>query len=133
MRYLLNLVVTAFALWITTLIFAPHIESTADTTLGHIGTLLAVALIFGLVNGIVKPVVKVLGCALYAASLGLFALVVNAALFLLVDLIAGWFDLPFNVENFWWAMLGALVVAVVSWIVNLVIPDKKESKKRKRR
>ena len=125
MTFLLKIVSTAAALWVTTLIFSPHIDTTAETTLGHVGTLLAVALIFGLVNGIVKPIVKIIGCAVYAASLGLFALIVNAALFLLVDLIAGWFDLPFHVNGFWWAMLGALVVAIVSWILNLVIPDKK--------
>lgn len=124
MRSLLKIISTAAALWVTTLIFSPHIDTTAETTMGQIGTLLAVALIFGLVNAIVKPIVKVIGCALYAASLGLFALVVNALLFLLVDYIAGLLDIPFHVDGFWWALLGAIVVSIVSWILNLVIPDK---------
>lgn len=124
--YLLKIVITAVALWVTTLIFDGHITVEAATTMGTIGTLLAVALIFGLVNTIIKPIIKVIGCALYAASLGLISLIVNAALFLLTDYIAGQFDIPFHIENFWWALLGALVVAVVSWVLNLVIPDKKD-------
>ncbi|HIW64290.1 MAG TPA: phage holin family protein [Candidatus Stackebrandtia excrementipullorum] len=126
MSFLLKTITTAAALWVTTLLFSPHIDTTAQTTSGHIGTLLAVAIIFGLVNAIVKPIVKVIGCALYAISLGLFALVVNALLFLLVDYIADTLDIPFHVDGFWWAMLGAVVVAIVSWILNLVIPDKEK-------
>lgn len=126
MSYLLKIISTAAALWVTTLLFSPHIQTTAETTSGQIWTLLAVALIFGLVNGIVKPVVKVIGCALYAVSLGLFALVVNALLFVLVGFIAEWFSIPFEVD-FWWAFPGAVVVGVVSWILNLVIPDKKKN------
>lgn len=129
--YLLKICATAVALWITTLIFAPNIEVTT-TGFAKVGTLLLVAFLFGLVNAVVKPIVKVIGCALYAASLGLIALVVNAALFLLVDFIAEQFDIPFNITGFWWAMLGALVVGVISWILNLAIPDKKDKKNKRK-
>lgn len=129
MRFLLKICVTAVALWVTTLLFDPDISVTADTTLGKVGTLLAVALIFGLVNAIIKPIVKVIGCALYAASLGLIALIVNAALFMLTWWISEQFHLNFNISNFWYAILGALVVGIVSWVLNLAIPDKNDKKK----
>ncbi len=124
MSYLLNICVTAVALWVTTLIFDPHIAVQADNTIGTIGTFLLVALIFGVINGVLKPIIKVLGCALYALTLGLFALVVNAVLFLLVDFIAEQFGIPFHIDSFWYALLGAVVVAVVTWLLNLVIPDR---------
>ncbi|WP_415647347.1 phage holin family protein [Stackebrandtia soli] len=132
MSYLLKIVVTAISLWVTTLIFAPNIDVQADGVGGEIGTLLIVALIFGLVNAIIKPIIKVIGCALYAASLGLFGLIVNAALFLLVDVIGDQFSVPFHIENFWYALLGAIVVAVVGWVLNLVVPDPSDKKKKKK-
>jgi putative membrane protein len=92
-----------------------------------IGTLLLVAAIFGIVNAILRPVVKVLGCWAYVLTLGLIALVVNGALFLLTSWIAGKLDLPFHVDKFWpTAVLGALLVSVISWLLNLLVPDRKE-------
>ncbi len=84
----------------------------------------AVALIFGLVNAVVKPVVKLLGLAFYLLTLGLFALVVNAVLFLLVGWLARAVGLPFAVDGFGAAFFGAIVVAVVSFVLHLVIPDR---------
>ncbi|HIV57998.1 MAG TPA: phage holin family protein [Candidatus Stackebrandtia faecavium] len=123
MSYLLNICVTAVALWVTTLLFDPHIAVHAESTFGTVGTFLLVALIFGVINGVLKPIIKVLGCALYALTLGLFALVVNALLFLLVDVIAEQFGIPFHIDGFWYALLGAVVVAIVTWLLNLIIPD----------
>ena len=69
---------------------------------------------------------KVLGCWAYALTLGLVALVVNGALFMLTSWIAGELDLQFHVDEFWpTAVLGALLIAVVSWLLNLVVPDRK--------
>ena len=83
-----------------------------------------VALIFGVVNAVLKPVIKVFGCVFYLLTLGLFALVVNALLFLLTDWIAGGLDLPFRVDGFWAAFWGAIVMAVVSWLISVVVPDR---------
>ena len=85
---------------------------------------LTVAIIFGVVNVLVKPVIQILGCPLYIITLGLFGLVVNALLFMLVGWIAGLFNLPFIVEGFWPAFWGAIVVAIVSFVLHLVIPDR---------
>lgn len=126
MGILIKVGITAVALWVATLI-VPGIELGAGTTLAKLGTLIAVAVIFGLVNAVLKPIIKTVGCAFYLLTLGLIALVVNGLLFLLVDWIAEQFALPFDVANFWpAAVLGALVVGIVSFVLNLVVPDGKD-------
>jgi putative membrane protein len=120
----LRLVCSALAVWLSTLII-PGIEVNAETTWGTVGTLLLVALIFGVVNAVIKPIVKLVGCGLYVLTLGLIALVVNGLLFWLVSWIAGLVDIPFHVEDFWpGAVLGALLVSIVSWVLGLVIKDR---------
>jgi putative membrane protein len=85
----------------------------------------AVAIIFGLVNAVLRPLIKTVGCAFYLLTLGLIALVVNGLLFLLTSAIADMFDLPFHVDGFWpSAVLGALLIGVVSWLLNLLVPDR---------
>ena len=122
MGFLVRLVVNAVALWITTLV-VPGLDLGGRSTLSKVLTLLGVALIFGIVNAVLKPIVHVVGCVFYVLTLGLFALVVNALLLLLTDWIAGLFDLPFQVHGFWAAFWGAIVIAVVSWLISLVVPD----------
>jgi len=118
-----KVVTTAAALWVATLI-VPGITVGDEDTVTRVLTLLAVAVIFGIVNAVLKPIIRTIGCALYVLTLGLISLVVNGLLFLLVDFIAGELDLAFNVENFWpAAVVGALVVSVVSFLLNLLIPD----------
>ncbi|MCW3844747.1 phage holin family protein [Micromonospora yasonensis] len=123
MGFLIRLVITAIALWITTLI-VPGVEVTGRNGANIALTLLAVALIFGLVNAVLKPVIKVFGCVFYLLTLGLFALVVNALLFLLTNWIARQLHLPFHVDGFWAAFWGAIVMAVVSWLISVALPDR---------
>jgi len=120
----LRLAFSALAVWLSTLIIS-GIKVTAETTWGTIGTLLLVALLIGLVNAVIKPIAKLIGCGLYVLTLGLIALVVNGLLFWLVSWICGQLDIPFHVDNFWpSAVLGALIVSVVSWGLGLVIKDR---------
>jgi putative membrane protein len=121
-RFLIRVVVNAVALWITTLV-VPGIDVTGKSTTSEILTLLAVALIFGIVNAVLKPIIHVVGCVFYILTLGLFALVVNALLFLLTEWVADKLDLPFNIDGFWPAFWGAIVMAVVSWLLSLIIPE----------
>ena len=123
MATLVRIVVVAVALWVATLV-VPGIATTATTPALGIGTLVAVALIFGVVNAVVKPVVKLLGCAFYILTLGLFAFVVNALLFLLVGYLADAVGLPFTVDGFAAAFFGAIVVGVVSFVLHVAIPDR---------
>ncbi|WP_133911158.1 phage holin family protein [Streptomyces sp. NBC_00582] len=89
----------------------------------EIFTLLLVALLFGLVNFLVKPIVKVLTFPLFILTLGLITLIVNALMLLLTSWLAGVFDLSFHVDGFWTAVGGGLIVSVVSWALNVVLPD----------
>jgi putative membrane protein len=123
MGIVIRLVITAVALWIATLLLHGITLDTTSTP-KKIGTLLVVAIIFGIVNAVIRPIVKTVGCAFYVLTLGLIALVVNGALFLLTSWIAGKLSLPFHVDRFWpTAILGALIVGVVSWLLNMVVPD----------
>ncbi|MEV0456144.1 phage holin family protein [Catellatospora methionotrophica] len=126
MGFLIRWVINAVALWVTTLIVS-GIEITAATTTRSILTLIVVALIFGLVNAILKPVIHLLGCVFYVLTLGLFALFVNAGLFLLVDWLATVFKLPFEINGFWPAFWGAIVMGIVSWALSLLVPDGDEA------
>jgi len=126
MGILIRLVISAVALWISTLLIH-GITLGGDSTLKKIGTLILVAAIFGIINAILRPVIKVLGCWAYVLTLGLIAIVVNGALFLLTSWVAGKLDLPFHVDRFWpTAVLGALLVSVISWLLNLLVPDKED-------
>lgn len=126
MGILIRLAISALALWIATLLI-PGITLDTTSVSGAIGTLVAVAAIFGVINAVLRPIIKTIGCAFYALTLGLIALVVNGALFLLTSWIAGKLDLPFHVDNFWpAAVLGALLVGVVSWLLNAIVPDGKK-------
>jgi putative membrane protein len=123
MGIIIRLVITAVSLWIATLVIS-GIELTTDSVPAKIGTLLAAAVIFGVVNAVLRPIIKTLGCGLYVLTLGLIAVVINGLLFLLTSWIAGQFDLPFHVDDFWpSAVLGALLVGIVSWILNMLVPD----------
>jgi len=79
--------------------------------------------IFGLINAFLKPLIKVVGCAFYVLTLGLIALVVNGLLLWLTSWIAGKLNLPFHVTGFWPAFWGAIIIGLVSWLLNLLIGD----------
>ncbi|MHA6624442.1 phage holin family protein [Pseudonocardia sichuanensis] len=119
----IRVVVVAVSLWVATLI-VPGIDNTAGTTGSRIGTLVVVALIFGLVNAVLKPLIKVVGCPFYILTLGLIGLVVNALLFMLVGYLAEGIGLPFTVGGFGAAFFGAIVVGVVGFILHVLIPDR---------
>ena len=108
----------AVAVWLL-----DKITLTGDSAGGKAGTLIIVALLFGLVNFLVKPVVKVLTFPLFILTLGLITLVVNALMLLLTSWLADRFDLSFHVEGFWTAVLGGLIISIVSWALNVVLPD----------
>ncbi|MFC0038980.1 phage holin family protein [Actinomadura rayongensis] len=122
MRILIRVVVTAVALWVATAVVA-GVDVTAGSGAKRALTLLVVAVIFGVVNAVLKPLIKVFGCAFYVLTLGLFALLVNAALLMLTSWIAGKLDVPFHVEWFWPAFWGAIIVGVVSWLLGLLVPE----------
>ncbi|GAA3126603.1 phage holin family protein [Streptomyces rectiviolaceus] len=116
-----NAAALAVAVWLL-----DKITLTGDNTGKKTLTLIVVALLFGLVNFLVKPIVKVLTFPLFILTLGLITLVVNALMLLLTSWLADKFDVSFHVEGFWTAVLGGLIISVVSWAMNVVLPDDKD-------
>ncbi|MFC6082097.1 phage holin family protein [Sphaerisporangium aureirubrum] len=120
MKIIVKILIVAGALWAATRLI-PGITVSGDTTAKTAATLLAVALIFGVVNAVLKPIIKTLGCAFYVLTLGLFALIVNALLLLLTSWIAEEIDLPFHVDGFWPAFWGALLVGLITWVLDMLL------------
>ncbi|MGC8827337.1 MAG: phage holin family protein [Anaerolineae bacterium] len=85
--------------------------------------LAGVALIFGLVNALIRPVLKLLTCPLIILTLGLFTLVINALMLWLASAVAGWLGLGFNVADFASAFFGGIIVSVVSIVLSLLVFD----------
>ena len=122
MTILLRILVSAAALGVAAWA-VPGIVVSGDSDASRAGTLLVVAIIFGIINMLLKPIIKTIGCAFYVLTLGLVAVVVNGLLLWLASDVAGHLQLPFHVTGFVAAVEGALVVAVISFIAHLVIPD----------
>ena len=127
MSFVIKVVVNAVAIWVATLL-VPGIEvggGDGDTA-AQVLTFGLVGLLFGLVNAVVKPIVKLVAFPLYVLTLGLFTFVVNAFMLQITSWIAGATPLTFSIDEFFWtAILGAVVVTIVSLVLNLVIPDRK--------
>jgi putative membrane protein len=83
--------------------------------------LLLVALILGVVTAVVKPILTLLSLPLVILTIGLFLLVINAAMLLLTGWIAEQVDIGFTVDGFWAALLGSVVITVVTWAVDNLI------------
>ena len=124
MRFLLRVLVSAAALGVATWAVS-GITLPAASGWSKAGTLLVVALIFGIINATLKPLIKVVGCAFYILTFGLAALVVNGLLLWLTSWVAGKLSLPFHITGFWAAFWGAIIVGLVSWVLNLFIRDKR--------
>ena len=117
MRFLLRLLINAVALWVATRM-VPGVTFTGET-----GYLVVVALVFGLLNALVRPILTLLTCPLLILTLGLFTFVINAVILLLTSALSGTLGIGFHVSGFWAAFLGALVVSIVSILLALLIPD----------
>jgi len=126
MYFLLRVAVSAVALGVATAVL-PGIQLLAGTLTTQVLTLVAVALIFGVINAFLKPVIKTIGCLFYVLTLGLVALVVNGLLLWLASAVAGWLSLPFHITGFVPALLGAIIVSVVTWLLSVLIPDRKKN------
>ncbi|NMB59636.1 MAG: phage holin family protein [Chloroflexi bacterium] len=117
--FLIRLLINAVALYVT-IQFIPGIYFS-----GGIDTLLILAFIFGLVNAIIKPLFSFLTCGFYVITLGLFTFIANAAMLWLTGSIAQMVGIDFSIENFWAAIIGALVISIVSFVLSLFL-DRKE-------
>ena len=90
-------------------------------------TLLLVALVLGLVNAIIRPILSVLSCGLIVLTLGLFTLVINGLMLWLASYISvHWLGLGFHVDGFWNAVLGAIIITVFSFLVSTFVGARKK-------
>ncbi|MFF5719578.1 phage holin family protein [Streptomyces buecherae] len=122
-NFVVKTLANAAALWVAIWLLK-DITLTGENTGRKTVTLILVALLFGLVNFVVKPVVKFLSFPLFLVTLGLFTLVVNALMLMLTSWLADTMDLSFHVEGFGAAFVGALIISVVSWALNAALPDR---------
>lgn len=126
MNLLIKVGVNAVALWVAALVVSGIDLAEGDHTWqSKLLTILLVAIVFGLVNAVVKPVAKFFSFPFVVLTLGLFTFVVNAFMLQLTAWIAKPLGLSFAIHHFFWdAILGALVISLVSLVLNLVLPDR---------
>lgn len=120
-RFLVRLGVNAIAIWAAVQI-VPGLEYSGDGT-----SFLILALIFGLVNALVRPLIVLLTCPLIVLTLGLFVLIINTVMLSFTIWLSGIWELGLTSDSFWATFLGALIISIVSGIINLVIKDANES------
>ena len=117
MPFLIRWLVSAAALWVATQI-VPGVSYSGGAL-----PLLGVALVFGVVNAVIRPVAKILTFPIIILTLGIFALVINGLMLMLTSALSSALGLGFHVRGFWAAFWGALVVSLVSTILSLFIRD----------
>ena len=120
MGFLLRVGFTGLALWIVTLILPGMSFVGGQTTAQRVGIILVVALVFGLVNAFVKPIVQLLSIPLYILTLGLFHVVVNALMLWITawitDHTTHW---GLHIDHFWWtAIWAAILLSLVGWVLS---------------
>jgi len=95
----------------------------------RVGTVILVALVLGLINAFIRPLISILSCGLIVLTLGLFTLVINGLMLWLASAITvNWPGLNFHVNGFWNAVLGALIISLVSLLVSTFVGNKKFKK-----
>ena len=121
-RFVVRVIVNAVALWLTTLIVSGgfHVEPYGDGgTVETVLTYLLVALIFGVVNGVIGNFIRIVAFPIYVLTLGLVSLLVNGLLLLIVSWVSDLLGFGLVVESFWWGVLAALVLGIIAWIFGL--------------
>lgn len=121
MRFLGSVIVTGLALWVTALLLpGMHLGEDSAPVLTQVLTIAAIALIVGLVNAIIRPILSALAMPITCVTLGLFQLVINTLMLLLAGWISGLLGLTLQFDSFWWALLAGIVIGILSAIVEAV-------------
>ena len=121
--FLLRAALTGVALWVVTLIVPGIAFVGGDSTIARVGVIFVVAVVFGLVNAVIKPVVQIVSIPLYILTLGLVHVVINAFMLWITAWITEhtthW---GLTIDQFWWtAIWAAIVLSIVSWVLSLVV------------
>src|ERR1700710_863197 len=125
-QFLVRAGLTGLALWVVTKVVSGIEFVGGDSALQRVGIIVVVAVIFGLVNAIIKPIVQLISIPLYVLTLGLIHVVINALMLWITSRITEntthW---GLYIEDFWWtAIWAAIVLSIVSWVLSLVLPDR---------
>lgn len=125
-KFILRLAINAIALYLVVLLLPGRIDLTSGLV-----SILWLALIFGLVNALVRPLISLLTCPLIILTLGLFTLVINTFLFWLTSVIGQSFNLGLVIREpvLWNAFLGGLIISAVSFIMTMILKDELKSRK----
>ena len=118
MRFLGHIIVTGLALWVTALILpGMHLGDDSATVLTQVLTIGAIALILGLINTIIRPILSFLTFPITCLTLGLFQLVINTLMLLLASWVSGLVGLTLQFDSFWWALGAGVIIGILSAIV----------------
>lgn len=132
MRFIIRVVINAFAIWVVTLIPALQVSVTAfapGETLQVVLTLLAVSVIFALVNTIIGTVIKVLAFPLYILTLGLISFVINGFLLWLTAWLTHWWSWGLRVDDFWWGVVAAVVITLINWFFGIILRPQEKNRR----
>ena len=122
MAFLIRVLINGVAIWFAQLVLPGLSIDGGDTGLEQLLIILAIALVFGIVNAIIKPIVAFLSIPLYILTLGLFHIIVNAGMLMLTAWITeatGW---GLSIANFGTACWAAIIVSIVSLVLSVLIP-----------
>jgi putative membrane protein len=122
-KLIVKIVVNAVAIWVATAV-VPGVHVSGHGPARTVLTLIVVGVIFGVVNTLVKPIVKLFALPFYVLTLGLFGFIVNAFMLEIVSWVSASLNISFHIDHFFWSAIGAaIVVTLVGMVLNLVLPD----------
>ncbi len=124
-KFLLRWIINGIALYIA-INLIPGLSLANESPASYVW----IALIFGLLNASVRPILKLLTCPLILLTLGLFTLVVNTAMFYLTRWVGDFFDIGLQIDNFWAAFWGAVIVSLVSVLLTFILRDELKNKRK---
>ena len=122
MAFLVRVLINGVAIWLATLILPGLSIVGGDTGWQQLVIILLIALVFGIVNAIVKPIVAILSIPLYILTLGLFTIVVNALMLMLTAWITEATDWGLRIDNFGVACWAGIIIAIVSLVLSVLVP-----------
>jgi len=126
MAFVVRVLINGVAIWLATLVLSGLEIVGGDSNWETAGIILLIALVFGLVNAIVKPIVAFISIPLYILTLGLFTLVVNALMLMLTAWITEQTSWGLRIDSFGTAVLGGLIISVVSFVLSVLIPESQD-------
>ncbi|MCW4465533.1 phage holin family protein [Glutamicibacter sp. MNS18] len=118
-RVIVNALALAAAVWIVPGI---HIDSVGEGAMGAGLSYLIIGLIFGVINALVRPIVRLFSLPITCLTLGLFTVIINALMLMLTAWVSGFTPVSLTIEKFWWdAIVGTIIISVVSAVLGLFV------------